>query len=68
MQKDTLITIDKNKLKDYSEHYQNAKTYLNASYRLSITSGNGDEALRLATLATNEAIKFMQALRIVLGK
>jgi hypothetical protein len=60
MQKDTLD--------DYAIHYQNAKMALNQSYALSIANGKGDEALKMATIASNEASKFMQALRIALQK
>lgn len=60
MQKDTL--------EDYAVHYQNAKAALNVSYQLSIANGKGDEAIKMATLASNEATKFMQALRIALQK
>ena len=55
MQKDTL--------EDYAVHYQNAKAALNVSYQLSIANGKGEEALKMATIASNEATKFMQALR-----
>ena len=55
MQKDTL--------KDYAEHYQDAKAALNKAYTLAITSGKSEEAMKMATLASNEATKFMQALR-----
>lgn len=55
MQKDTL--------KDYAEHYQNAKAALTVAYQLAIANGKGAEAIKMATLASNEATKFMQALR-----
>lgn len=55
--------MQKNELMDYAQHYQNAKAALNTSYALSITNGKGEEALKMATLASNEAAKFMQALR-----
>ena len=55
MQKDTL--------KDYAEHYQEAKAALSKAYTLAITSGKSEEAIKMATLASNEATKFMQALR-----
>lgn len=60
MQKDTL--------KDYAEHYQNAKAALNVAYTLAITSNKEAEAIKMATLASNEATKFMQALRKELEK
>lgn len=55
--------MQKNTLKDYGEHYQDAKVALNKAYTLAITTGKSEEALKMATIASNEATKFMQALR-----
>lgn len=55
--------MQENTLKDYAEHYQNAKSALIESYSLSIANGKGEEALKMAKIASSEATKFMQALR-----
>ena len=60
--------MQKDILEDYGVHYQNAKMALNESYALSIANGKGQEALKMATIASNEATKFMKALRIALQK
>lgn len=60
--------MQENSLRDYAEHYQNAKAALNTAYTLAITSGKSEQALKMATLASNEATKFMQALRKELEK
>jgi hypothetical protein len=60
MQKDTL--------EDYGIHFQNAKSALNESYALSIASEKSNEAIKMAKVASSEATKFMQALRIALEK
>jgi hypothetical protein len=60
--------MQKNLLKDYAEHYQDAKAALNIAYTLAITNGKQAEAIKMATLASNEATKFMQALRKELEK
>lgn len=56
--------MQENNLSDYAVHYQNAKAALTESYALSIANGKGEQALKLATLASSEAAKFMQALRL----
>jgi hypothetical protein len=60
--------MQKDSLKDYAEHYQDAKAALNVAYTLAITNGKQAEAIKMATLASNEATKFMQALRKELEK
>jgi hypothetical protein len=56
--------MQENNLEDYAEHYQNAKAALNESYALSIANGKGEQALKMATLASNECAKFLKALRL----
>jgi len=60
--------VQKDTLKDYAEHYQNAKAALNTAYTLAITTGKGEQAIKMATLASNEAAKFMESLRKALEK
>lgn len=56
--------MQENNLEDYAVHYQNATAALNVAYKLAIATGKSEQALKMATLASNEAAKFMQALRL----
>lgn len=60
MQKDTL--------KDYAEHYQDAKAALTKAYTFAITSNKSEEAIKMARIASSEATKFMESLRKALEK